>query len=277
MKKNDNIKSKISNCDSLNIDKKSLVPLYFQIKRFFEHKILSGEMKPGDQFPTEAELCECTKVSRSVERQALKELEDDGLIWRTAGRGTFVSQKKLSRHTLRRLRGFFRDVRDEGLVLKSKILDLDFIQVFGKISKILQIEEGASVLFMNRLRYINDEPMVISRTYVPVNHIPSELANEDLENNFLYEILEDKYGYEISRSHRIVEATTATKDEASLLNINKGVGLILVKTTSYLKDNTPFEYDIGLHRGDRIRFELDVYQEQANHIKYSDNFNINFI
>jgi GntR family transcriptional regulator len=254
--------------DSLKIDKKSPVPLYFQIERFYEHKILSGELKPGDQFPTESELCDRFSVSRSVVRQAIKGLEDDDLVWRTPGKGTFISPIKRSRHTLRRLRGFFRDVRDEGLTPKSKVLEMKFIQTFGKISSILQVEEGASVLFLNRLRYIDNEPMVISRTYVPINHIPPQLADEDLENNSLYEIIEKKYGYEITHSHRIIEAAVATKEEANLLNINIGDGLILIRTISYLKDNTPFEYDIGLHRGDRIRFEIDVYQEKT------ENFNL---
>ena len=49
----------------------------------------------------------------------------------------------------------------------------------------------------------------------------------------------------------------------------------MIKTISFLNGNIPFEYDIGIHRGDRIRFELDVYQEQAKNSKPVYDLNIN--
>jgi DNA-binding GntR family transcriptional regulator len=58
----------------------------------------------------------------------------------------------------------------------------------------------------------------------------------------------------------------ATKEDVSLLDIQVGDGLILKRTIFYLKDNTPFEYDIGLHHGSKIRFEIDVYQKKAEKI-----------
>jgi len=250
------------------IDKESPIPLYYQLERFFEHKIISGELNPGDQFPTESELCSYFGLSRSVVRQAIKNLVDEDLVWRTPGKGTFISSIKRSHHTLRKLRGFFRDVTDEGLTTKSKVLEIGFIQICGRISNLLQVTEGSTVLFLNRLRYINNEPVVISRTYIPINIISPQLANEDFENNSFYEIIENKYGYKITHSHRIIEAAVATQEEAKLLDIHSGDGLILIRTTSFLKDKTPFEYDIGLHRGDKIRFEIDVVEE------HNENYNL---
>jgi GntR family transcriptional regulator len=129
-------------------------------------------------------------VSRSIIRQEIKSLVDDGMVWQTPGKGTFSPPIKRSRYTLRRLRGFFHDVADEGLTPKSTVLEIKFILIHGKISNIFQLEEGATVLFLNRLRDINNEPMMISRTHIPINHISAQLANEDFENNSLYEIIE---------------------------------------------------------------------------------------
>ncbi|TLS53909.1 GntR family transcriptional regulator [Paenibacillus antri] len=66
-------------------------PLYLQIRTFLRNKIETGELKPGDQIPVEAELAQQFNVSRITIKSALKMLVDEGLVYRTAGRGTFVS------------------------------------------------------------------------------------------------------------------------------------------------------------------------------------------
>lgn len=73
------------------IDRNSAIPLYYQIKQYFKQQIETGELKPGDQLPTEAELCERLGVSRAPVRQAMAELAREGLIYRRAGAGSFVA------------------------------------------------------------------------------------------------------------------------------------------------------------------------------------------
>jgi multiple sugar transport system substrate-binding protein len=73
------------------IDRSSAIPLYYQLKLYFKRQIEGGQLKPGDQLPTEAELCERLGVSRAPVRQAMAELARDGLIYRRAGAGSFVA------------------------------------------------------------------------------------------------------------------------------------------------------------------------------------------
>ena len=73
------------------VDRNSAIPLYYQIKQYFRQQIETGELKPGDQLPTEAELCERLGVSRAPVRQAMAELAREGLIYRRAGAGSFVA------------------------------------------------------------------------------------------------------------------------------------------------------------------------------------------
>ncbi len=73
------------------IDRNSAIPLYYQLKLFLKRQIESGELAPGDQLPTEAELCDRFSISRAPVRQAMAELARDGLIYRRAGAGSFVA------------------------------------------------------------------------------------------------------------------------------------------------------------------------------------------
>lgn len=74
------------------IDRSIPVPAYYQLKRLLKQRIERGELQPGDQLPTEAELCERYELSRTPVRQALQELVYEGLLTRTPGRGTFVTE-----------------------------------------------------------------------------------------------------------------------------------------------------------------------------------------
>lgn len=73
-----------------NIDRKSPIPIYHQLKTMIQGQIESGMWSPGDRLPTEQELCQMYNISRSPVRQAFKELEYEGAVLRRPGLGTFV-------------------------------------------------------------------------------------------------------------------------------------------------------------------------------------------
>lgn len=82
------------------IDHASPVPLYYQLRLLLEQEIAAGKLRPGDQIPTEAELCLRYNISRTPVRQALLELTREGVLVRTVGRGTFVAPREVRTSTL---------------------------------------------------------------------------------------------------------------------------------------------------------------------------------
>jgi len=84
-----------------DIDRDSPVPLYHQLRLLLQDQIERGRWQPGDQIPTEAELCERYGISRTPVRQALDALARAGVLTRTVGRGTFVAHRPEERVTLR--------------------------------------------------------------------------------------------------------------------------------------------------------------------------------
>lgn len=83
------------------IDHASPIPLYYQLRLLIEKEIETGNLQPGDQIPTEAELCQRYKISRTPVRQALLELTREGILVRTVGRGTFVAARSTETVSLR--------------------------------------------------------------------------------------------------------------------------------------------------------------------------------
>lgn len=76
------------------IDRDVPIPAYYQLKQLIKQQIQQGDLKPGDQIPTEAEFCQRYNLSRTPVRQALQELVFEGLLVRTPGRGTFVARPR---------------------------------------------------------------------------------------------------------------------------------------------------------------------------------------
>lgn len=239
------------------IDRSSPIPYYVQLKEALRGPIDGGLWKPGDQIPGEVELCRLFNVSRTVVLQALNELGYEGLITRVKGKGTFVSEPKISESLVQKLTGFYQDMIDRGHNPVSKVLKQEVMPASTKVAGYLRLTPGTQVIDIERLRFIQDEPIVLVTTYLPYSLCP-KLADADLSNQSLYAFLEEECGLVIARGRRMIEAVLANEYEARLLQVKKGAPLILLDSVSYLKDDTPIEYYHALHRGDRSRFEVEL-------------------
>ncbi len=239
------------------IDRTSPIPYYVQIKNAIREQIENGLWPPGYKLLGEPELCHLFDVSRTVVRQALGELATEGLITRSRGKGSFVSEPKIGESLVQKLTGFYHDMVDRGYEPQTEVLEQAVVRATKKIANNLQLGMGTQVFKLARKRSINNEPIVLVTTYIP-QAMCKGLEEEDFTNQSLYETLEKKYGLFLASGIRTVEAVSANEYEAQLLDIEKGAPLILLDSISYLKDGTPLEYYHAVHRGDRTKFEVEL-------------------
>ena len=246
------------------IDKASPLPYYSQLKEILRAYIENGEWVIGSQIPSEPDLCEIFNISRTVVRQALKELTYEGLLVREKGRGTFVAGPKISERLVQELTGFYQDMAERGHPPVSKVLKQQIIPSSPKVALFLGLQPGTSVIEIERLRFVQNEPIVLVSTYLPYNICPQLLVT-DLTRRSLYEYLETECGRFIARGRRTIEAVPANEYEARLLQVQTGAPLILLDSVSFLEDGTPLEYYHALHRGDRSKFDVDLvrFREQG--------------
>ena len=121
----------------INFD--SHLPYYIQLIEILKEKVQTGTWSPGDQIPGEQELCKLYGVSRPVVRQALGELELDGVISRRKGRGTFISRPKINEGLVQKLTGFHHDMVDRGLRPTTKVLHRNVVPATEKVAYFLSI------------------------------------------------------------------------------------------------------------------------------------------
>jgi len=254
-----------------SIDRSSPIPYYIQVRDALQMRIQDESWHPGDQIPGEPELCRMFDVSRTVIRQALNDLVYRGLLVRKKGKGTFVAEPKIRESLVQKLTGFHQDMLEQGYTPVTRVLKQGLVPANRKVAAYLTIEEGTEVVEIERLRFVQDEPIQLTTTYLPYRMCP-ELLQQDLTNQSLYLFLERQCGIKIARGHRSIEAVPANDYEARLLQVKKGAPLIMLNSVSFLSDGTPVEYYHALHRGDRTRFEVELVRvrEQGTKPEVSD-------
>lgn len=232
------------------------IPLYHQIKTYLTDALENGQLKPGDRVPSERELTTRFSVSRMTARQALTELEAQGLLVRVQGRGTFAATPKIEQ-PLVGLTSFTEDMRRRGLQPASQILAVAERPAGRRIAGILGIAETAVVLRMERLRLAGGEPMAVETAHIPTALVPG-LCEADLAGGSLYVVLRERYGLHLVRATESLEATPADSYVAGLLHVREGTPVLLRERVCRDPRDRIVEFVRSIYRGDRYRFVTEL-------------------
>jgi len=244
------------------IDRASPLPFYYQLKQILLSDLRERELTPGARLPGDHELCSLYDVSRTVVRQALAELETEGVVERIKGRGTFVAQARTSEHLVQSLTGLYEDVAARGSHLRSEVRRQEVVPADEQIAAQLDLQPGDPVIVIERLRFVDAEPWVLVTTYLPHDLAPGLVA-DDLTDQSLYALLEQQYGVGLTHGRRRVEAAVAGDTLAQALGIRTGDPVLVLRSTSHAGER-PVEVFVAYHRGDRSRFEVTLNRTTAS-------------
>lgn len=239
-----------------DIDRQAPVPMYHQLKHRIIDDIARLGLRPGDLLPGEHRLCEQFGVSRTVVRQALSQLEHQGVIERVKGKGTFVAHQKTPESLVHTLTGLYEEVAARGGHVHSDVRRQEVAPADDEVADALGIAPGAPVVVIDRLRYVDDEPWSWSTTYLP-RDIGLLVLTDDLRDQSLYALLAT-HGIRAVRGVRSAEAASATEEQGALLGVGTGQALLVLRSVGYDENDRPMEFFVAYHRGDRSRFEFQL-------------------
>lgn len=239
------------------------IPYYFQLMQLLQSQVESGVWVVDAPIPSENELCAAYKVSRTVVRQALGELAAKGVLYRVKGKGTFVAPRKLQEKFIQRADGFYHDMTSRGFTVTSSVTEQCTVDPSPNIRQALALPERALTIKIDRVRFVDGEPMQFVTTYIPYDLCP-DLLTSDLSSGSLYELLREHYGLAVASGTRYLEAVTARRPVTTLLGVSKGTPLFKMESISYLSDGRPLEYYEAWHRGDRSKFEIELVMSVGN-------------
>lgn len=235
------------------------IPLYSKIYRTLKEEIESGVYKVGDFLPPEDELEKRFGASRTTIRNALGELERDGLILRRRGKGTIVQESKTAQN-MNFISSFTETLQEKGIQVGTGIVTIELIPAPPKVLAALNLEKGEKVYLVQRTRLANGVPIAFTTNYLLARVVPGlEEKKEALRKLGLYQLLEKEYGLVLKRAVETIEAYLSGPLEADILQIPEKVPLFHTVRITYLEDGTPFEMVISIIRADR--YEYKVYLE----------------
>lgn len=242
--------------DPTGIDRRAAVPMYHQLKHRIIDDISRLGMRPGDLLPGEHRLCEQFGVSRTVVRQALLQLEHQGIIERVKGKGTFVAHQKVPESLVHTLTGLYEEMVARGGQVYSDVRRQETIPADDEVADALAIDPGAPVVVIERLRYVDQEPWSWTTTYLPFE-VGKLVLGDDLREQSLYALLAT-HGIRAVRGVRSAEAALADASQGELLRVGAGQALLVLRSVGFDENDRPMEYFVAHHRGDRSRFEFQL-------------------
>jgi GntR family transcriptional regulator len=237
------------------LDKKSPIPLYYQLVEAIRDRIRAGGLTPGAQLPPERELGEQYGISRMTVRQALQYLISEGVLVARQGSGTFVAEPKLT-FDLRHALGFTDEMMRRGADAASQVLEQSVVTPPESVAARLALPTDGRATRIVRLRLAAGVPLVLETVYVPTSLFPG-LERENLTQHSLYRLMRDVHGVNPAGAHQTLASVPANEYEGHLLGVQPGTPMILVKGVTVDQDDQPIECFKAIYRGDRFEIAFD--------------------
>jgi GntR family transcriptional regulator len=240
---------------------RSPIPKYFQIQQEIRGRIAGGDYPAGAQLPTEGELAAEFQVSRQSIRTAMQALVNDGVISRTAGKGTFVTQPAGNDDswTVQSLDDLislsFRGARE--LVSHERVI----AKTHKDAARELQVGPDAPLLFIKTRRLTAAGPYAIARVYMPYD-LGKLLSREELSSRPVVQLLEERCRMPATRTRQVASAVAADDELSKYLDTKPRSPLLLLKRTYFSADNLPIEYAENFYRPDRYNDVIDLFRKK---------------
>lgn len=238
------------------LDKSGFIPLYFQIQQALMEKIHAGELTVGDPLASEEELARLYQVSRMTARQALHGLKTSGYASSQKGRGTFVTRPKLEKNIMH-LHGFTEDMKHQGMVPSSKLLEQTVVKATADLAEKLKVEADEPVMKLRRLRLADGIPMALEISHVPLKQFPG-LEKINFGKQSLYFVLRETFGVRVAYADEVIESLPATREESELLTMPKKASILSISRIIITTEEIPIEVACSRYRGDRYRASIRV-------------------
>lgn len=233
---------------------------YERVHEQLKKEIVEQAFKPGDKLPSEKRLCDYFKVSRVTVRHALQQLEHEGLIYRKQGVGAFVSEKRMHQSIVQ-LTDYSEDMKRAGYKSSSRLIDLKKVKADKFINSVLELKPDAPLIKVDRVRLANNRPIAFDETWLPASY-GQLLFDEDLTNQTIYQVFEDKYDIPIIGGRYKITATCASEYISSQLEVPEGEAVLEIDRCSRTTGNKKIYFQKRYNNPAFISYELELLRNE---------------
>jgi GntR family transcriptional regulator len=235
--------------------------LYSRIETVLAGEISDGDLKVGEQLPTEDRLIARFGVSRITVRRAIQNLVSRGLVEIRRGKGTFVAAPKTTQD-LKELSGFVEDMHALGLKPTARLVGKEIVTADATVASQLALTTGERVVRIRRVRLADGIPLSFDETYLPLE-IGKKIMTNDLKVEPIFSLLERKYDVPLIEAEYKLDAVAADSEVARALKVKQGSPIFRIERTSYSTHSRPVDYEMLHYRGDLVRFATRLVRKTS--------------
>lgn len=231
------------------------LPLYVRLRNELRTRILEGTLASGERLPSEMALTEAHGVSRITVRQALGDLEAEGLIVRQQGRGAFVAPTRTSQ-SLDRLQGMAEALAGHGQVSSTR-LSTQRLPAPAEVAAALRLTTGEEAMRLVGLRYLDRQPLSVNVSWFPVA-LGERIARLDLSGRDILQVLEAELGVAVKQADLEISAAPMSAADARLLHVKPGVPALRVHRLVRGAQDDPLHLETIVFRSDSFSYKLSL-------------------
>lgn len=238
------------------------------IRGWLSDLITNGDLPTGTRLPAERELSQALGVSRMTLRQAMDSLQSSGYIERVVGRGggSFVA---LQRPTvdISNLMGLSPQLLKTAGAASSTVLAAETVAVPERVAEALELEAGAQVHWIRRIRFADGVPVVLESSFFPRDLFP-DLLERNLTGS-LYKLMDSEYGNAPASAEEELRPAIVAVEVAALLQVPRDSPVLGTVRTARSAEGVPVEYSEDVFRTDGVRIMVSgrVRAEQTGPVE----------
>ena len=225
-----------------------------QTVQAIQEAVKQGKFLPGSQLPPEMELLQMLGVSRTTLREALRILEEQRLIRKRRGLGTFVMERPIVKDMSQNF-GITEMISQAGFTPGTRDFD-SYLEPSSKtIAEKLDISNDSTMVVIDRVRTANDTPVVWTRDIMPQEYLGGWMPTiQELNRRSLYDCLEEYTNIRIVSGIASFNPVQANREVAEKLNIQRNDLLLLIGQVDFDKTQKPVLYSAEYHLTDKFNF-----------------------
>jgi len=238
-----------------SINRKSYEPAYAQLANILRHSMATGNLRPGDQLPSESQLCEHYRVSPMTVRRAINTLVEQGVVSAEQGRGTFVKPIAMGEAVFQliELQNIFSDTEHT----KVNVLETRVVKADERVARKLAIGIGHRTIYFRRILRRDGLPALYHREYL-VYDPNRPIVEAELEVTALQRLFNGTGETLLKRGDISLEATLLTDEEAHLLQTTQPTAAFCFEHLFYDFDEKPISWGWFIGLPDFLRFTTQV-------------------
>jgi GntR family transcriptional regulator len=229
-------------------------PYYRWLADTLRGEISQGVYAPGDALPTEFEMMRRYSLSSTTVRRAVHDLVQEGLIYRKAGKGTFVKRSKIEENLLH-LTSFAEEMQARHIQVSFVLVRAVSVLPPAEVAQALKLDGSTEAFLIERVQLANNERIALAVGYWR-HDLGESLAHHDLNTLSLYDTLEQSYHTPLVEAEESIGATVADRRIALKLGIRVNAPLLVRRRLSFTFEMRPIEYTTTYYRADQYEYKV---------------------